>query len=62
LDDLYEGGKPPWEVWKRLSVAPERAGPVPSSEAGLSNGRVQLRRERKTAPTDAPTELQWVST
>jgi glucose-1-phosphate cytidylyltransferase len=62
LDDLYEGGKPPWEVWKRLSVAPERAGPAPSSEAGLSNGRVQLRRERKTAPTDAPTELQWVST
>jgi glucose-1-phosphate cytidylyltransferase len=33
LDDLYEGEKPPWEVWKQLNVTSENAEPFLSAVA-----------------------------
>jgi glucose-1-phosphate cytidylyltransferase len=42
LDDLYEGGQPPWEVWKDTSGGSEKTAPMPNDLLDDKVGQLPL--------------------
>jgi glucose-1-phosphate cytidylyltransferase len=43
LDGLYEGGQPPWEIWRRLSRGVDNAAPFGNDSLGGNPTRLPLR-------------------